>query len=60
MNEQIHKGRHDIFCLPNQEGHKFYDFYQNLQNVRSDVAHFQVRVTFLAKIHPLLLPGLGC
>ncbi len=25
-----------------QDGCRFYDFHQNLQNVRSDIAHFQV------------------
>ena len=47
MSGQIHKGHHDSISVLNQEGHKFYDFYQNLQNVRSDIAHFQVRVSFL-------------
>ena len=31
-----------------QEGCRFYDFYQNLQNVRSDIAHFQVQPPILS------------
>ena len=34
-----------------QKGCRFYDFYQNLQNVRSDIAHFQVQP------HPFLALG---
>ena len=28
-----------------QDGCRFYDFHQNLQNVRTDIAHFQVQIS---------------
>lgn len=34
---------HKLGHLHLQKGCRFYDFYQNLQNVRSDIAHFQVQ-----------------
>ena len=34
---------HNPVYLHLQKGCRFYDFHQNLQNVRSDIAHFQVQ-----------------
>ena len=39
-----------------QDGCRFYDFHQNLQNVRSDIAHFQVTFSSIEQI-PAQVPG---
>ncbi|CAK0787530.1 hypothetical protein CVIRNUC_010750 [Coccomyxa viridis] len=41
--EQNHEKLKQESVSVSKKGCRFYDFYQNLQNVRSDIAHFQLR-----------------